>query len=73
MGQVSGFLVVEMNSGQMVEDVRLAIDGKVPVEFFGRMGGIIPTPEEVCAKITEFESKLHTQFEATETVEESII
>ena len=40
-------LVVEMNAGQMVEDVRLFTREVVPVEFFGRMGGIIPSPEEV--------------------------
>lgn len=40
------FLVVEMNAGQMVEDVRLAVNGKVPVHFTGRMGGMIPDPEE---------------------------
>jgi 2-oxoglutarate ferredoxin oxidoreductase subunit alpha len=45
--QIQGMLVVEMNAGQMVEDVRLAVEGSVPVEFFGRMGGIIPSPEEV--------------------------
>ena len=45
--QVHGMLVAEMNAGQMVEDVRLAVEGRVPVEFYGRMGGIIPSPEEV--------------------------
>lgn len=45
--KVKGFLDVEMNAGQMVEDVRLAVNGKVPVEFYGRMGGIVPTPEEI--------------------------
>ena len=44
---VKNFLVVEMNAGQMVEDVRLAVNGAVPVDFFGRMGGIIPMPEEI--------------------------
>lgn len=44
---VKGFLSVEMSAGQMVEDVRLAVNGKVKVEFFGRVGGIIPSPEEV--------------------------
>jgi 2-oxoglutarate ferredoxin oxidoreductase subunit alpha len=39
----------------MVEDVRLAVNGKVPVEFYGRMGGIVPSPEEV---VTALESKL---------------
>ncbi|RUT78645.1 3-methyl-2-oxobutanoate dehydrogenase subunit VorB [Ancylomarina longa] len=47
LGQVKGILSVEMSAGQMVEDVRLAVNGKVPVEHFGRYGGIIPTPEEV--------------------------
>lgn len=45
--QAKGFLSVEMNAGQMVEDIRLAINGKVPVEHFGRMGGIIANPSEV--------------------------
>jgi len=44
---VIGMLTVELNSGQMVEDVRLAVKGKVPVEFFGRMGGMIFTPEDI--------------------------
>jgi 2-oxoglutarate/2-oxoacid ferredoxin oxidoreductase subunit alpha len=44
-------LVVEMNMGQMVDDVRLAVNGTVPVHFFGRTGGIIPTPLEVLAQI----------------------
>jgi 2-oxoglutarate ferredoxin oxidoreductase subunit alpha len=45
------FLTVEMNMGQMVDDVRLAVNGRLPVEFFGRAGGIIPTPGEVLAQI----------------------
>jgi 2-oxoglutarate ferredoxin oxidoreductase subunit alpha len=40
-------LSVELNSGQMVEDVRLGVAGKVPVEFYGRMGGMTPTPESI--------------------------
>ena len=40
-------LVVEMNAGQMLEDVRLAVGGQIPVEFFGRMGGIVPMPDEI--------------------------
>lgn len=46
-GQVRLILTVEMNAGQMVEDVRLAVEGRVPVAFYGRMGGMIPSPEEV--------------------------
>lgn len=41
------FLAVEMSMGQMVDDVKLAIDCKVPVHFFGRTGGMIPTPAQV--------------------------
>jgi len=44
---VKGFLAVEMSTGQMVEDVRLAVKGKVKVEHFGRFGGVVHTPEEV--------------------------
>jgi len=49
--RVEAFLTVEMNAGQMVEDVRLAVEGKRPVHFTGRMGGMIPTPEEILAKL----------------------
>ncbi|MEA5012387.1 MAG: 3-methyl-2-oxobutanoate dehydrogenase subunit VorB [Angelakisella sp.] len=45
--QAKGFLSVEMSMGQMVDDVRLVVNGTVPVEFFGRTGGMIPTPVEV--------------------------
>ena len=45
--RVKGFMSVEMSLGQMVEDVKLAVEGKVKVEFFGRCGGIVPAPEEV--------------------------
>ncbi|MBU8893494.1 MAG: 3-methyl-2-oxobutanoate dehydrogenase subunit VorB [Bacteroidales bacterium] len=45
--KVKGILSVEMSAGQMVEDVKLAVECKVPVEHYGRMGGIIPTPGEV--------------------------
>ncbi len=42
-----GILSVEINAGQMVEDIRLAVNGKVPVKQFGRLGGIVPEPEEI--------------------------
>lgn len=51
--KAKGFLTVEMNAGQMVEDVRLAVNGKIPVEFLGRMGGVIPSPDEILHKIEE--------------------
>jgi 2-oxoglutarate/2-oxoacid ferredoxin oxidoreductase subunit alpha len=46
-GKVKGILSVEMSAGQMVEDVLLSVNGKIPVYHFGRMGGIVTTPEEV--------------------------
>ncbi len=45
--KVKGMLSVELNAGQMVEDVRLAVNGKIKVEHFGRLGGIVFTPDEV--------------------------
>lgn len=47
------FLSVELNAGQMVEDVKLAVNGKCPVHFHGRMGGMIPTQKEILDKIKE--------------------
>jgi len=48
---IKDFLVVEMNTGQMVEDVRLSVTGDSKVEFYGRPGGGIPTPGEILAEI----------------------
>jgi len=56
IGRVSGFLVTEMNSGQMLEDVRLAVKGRVPVEFYGRMGGVVPFTEEILHEIERIAS-----------------
>lgn len=42
-----GVLVVEINAGQMVDDVRLAVNGEEKVEYFGRLGGIVPEPDEI--------------------------
>ena len=50
---VKSFLTVEMSAGQMVEDVRLTVNGRKPVHFYGRMGGIVPTPEEIAAQVRE--------------------
>ena len=51
------FLCVEMNMGQMVDDVRLVVNGRKPVEFFGRTGGVIPTPAEVLDRIRALAGK----------------
>lgn len=48
-----GILVVELNAGQMIEDVRLAVHDSLPVEHFGRMGGIIPSPDEVLVALEQ--------------------
>ena len=48
-----GFLVAELNAGQMVEDVRLAVNGKVPVEHYGRMGGMLFSPDEILQALKE--------------------
>ena len=45
--QVKGILSFEINAGQMVEDVRLAVEGRCPVAHYGKMGGIVPTPDEL--------------------------
>lgn len=51
------FLSVELSAGQMVEDVRLAVNGKRPVHFYGRMGGMVPSQKEVFDKIKEILNK----------------
>lgn len=45
--KVKSILTVELNAGQMIEDVRLSVNGKIPVLHYGRMGGIVPNPEEI--------------------------
>ena len=59
--RTKAYLVVEMNMGQMVDDVRLVVEGRAPVEFFGRTGGVIPTPEEVYARIVALGEKVGEQ------------
>jgi 2-oxoglutarate ferredoxin oxidoreductase subunit alpha len=51
--KTKAFLVIEMNAGQMLDDVRLAVAGKKPVEFFGRMGGVVPYADEILEQIEE--------------------
>ena len=49
--QVKGMLVVEMNAGQMLDDVMACVQGRCPVEFYGRPGGVVPLPDEVQPEI----------------------
>lgn len=57
-GNVQGFLAFELSTGQMVEDVQLSVNGKAPVEFFGRPGGVVPTPAELVRVISRTYNKL---------------
>jgi 2-oxoglutarate ferredoxin oxidoreductase subunit alpha len=52
-GKVRGILSVEMNAGQMVEDVRLAVNGRIPVSHYGRFGGMVHSPNEVLEALEE--------------------
>jgi 2-oxoglutarate ferredoxin oxidoreductase subunit alpha len=54
--QTKAFLVVEMNTGQMLDDVRVAVRGRVPVEFYGRLGGVVPFPDEILNEIKRVSS-----------------
>jgi 2-oxoglutarate ferredoxin oxidoreductase subunit alpha len=49
--QVTAFLTLELSAGQMVEDVRLAVNGVKPVHFYGRMGGMLPSTAEIYGEI----------------------
>lgn len=55
-GQVQRILVVEMNAGQMLLDVQAAVQGRAPVQFYGRMGGMVPLPDEISAQIDKLMS-----------------
>jgi len=55
--QVRGILTVEMNAGQMVEDVRLAVEGRCPVRFYGRMGGVIPLPDDILPELEKLDAE----------------
>jgi 2-oxoglutarate/2-oxoacid ferredoxin oxidoreductase subunit alpha len=59
--RVNRFLVVEMNAGQMLQDVRLAVGSDVSIKFFGKMGGLVPMPDEILAQIESFAPKPRPQ------------
>ena len=56
--EARGFLVVEMSAGQMLDDVRLAVAGQAPVRFLGRMGGMVPLPDEIVAAIARLDQAI---------------
>lgn len=55
--QVQQILVVEMNAGQMVLDVKAAVAGRAPVHFYGRMGGVVPLPDEISQQVDKLVSQ----------------
>lgn len=55
------FFVCEMSNGQMVDDVRLALEGKRPVKFYGRMGGVVPTTQELLCKLRIINASFQNQ------------
>lgn len=60
-GQVKSVLVVEMSAGQMVEDVKLAVQGRAPVHFYGRTGGSVPLPDEIFEQIMRRHRRLSAE------------
>ena len=58
-GKVKGFLVVEMSNGQMLDDINAIVARRVPVEFYGRMGGMVPYPDEIANAIHDLISGEH--------------
>jgi len=68
--QVHQFLVVEMSAGQLVQDVRLAVERKAQVHLFGKMGGLVPMPDEILAEI---ERALPALSDTTLSEEEALI
>ncbi len=56
--RLRGILTVELSAGQMVEDVRLAVEGRCPVRFHGRMGGMVPSPDEVVEELRRLSSSV---------------
>lgn len=59
VSRVQGVLVAEMNAGQMLEDVRAIVRGRTPLRFLGRMGGVIPMPDEIAAEISHMARIAH--------------
>ena len=53
--KVKGILVVEINAGQMVFDVKYAVEGRIPVEHYGRLGGIVPDPDEIIGALRKLQ------------------
>ena len=59
--QPTAMLVVELSAGQMVEDVRLAVEGRCPIAFYGRSGGMVPSPDEVLAQLRQLAAQVRAR------------
>lgn len=55
--QLKGIMVAEMNAGQMIRDVRLSVDTQLPIEHYGRLGGMVPDPQEIIESFNQFMQK----------------
>lgn len=66
---VETFLTVELSNGQMIEDVRLAINGQRPVQFYSRVGGMVPTTEELLAQIIKASEEKDVRYNLSKTQE----
>ena len=55
--KIKDVLCVEMSMGQMIEDVKLALNCRIPVSFYGRTGGVVPTPDEILGEIKKLANK----------------
>ena len=62
--RVRGILVVEMNAGQMLHDVREAVEGRTPVRFYGRLGGFIPLPDEILPEVEKLDAETRSKVAA---------
>ena len=67
-GRIKNILVVEMNAGQMLEDVERIVARRVPVRFYGRMGGAIPLPDDILPILREMQGRPAGEMAATEPV-----
>jgi 2-oxoglutarate ferredoxin oxidoreductase subunit alpha len=56
--RVRGILTVEMNAGQMLDDVRLAVEGRCPVRFLGKMGGVFPLPADILGTLESLDAEI---------------
>jgi 2-oxoglutarate/2-oxoacid ferredoxin oxidoreductase subunit alpha len=62
--RMRGILTVEMNAGQMLDDVRLAVEGRCPVNFLGKMGGVFPLPADILVELRKMHAELPSRQEA---------